>query len=45
VISASAFLRSDVIVLCILILGAMGMALAWSLRWLDRSFVHWRGKL
>ena len=45
VISASAFLRSDVIVLCILILGAMGITLAWGLRWLDRKLVHWRGRL
>ncbi len=45
VISSSAFLRSDVIVLCILILGAMGVSLAWSLRLLDRKLVHWRGRL
>lgn len=45
VISASTFLRNDVIVLCILVLGAMGMALAWGLRRLDRRFVHWRGQL
>jgi len=45
VISASTFLRNDVIMLCILLLGAMGMLLAWALRLLDRRFVHWRGKL
>ena len=45
VISASTFLRNDVIILCILLLGAMGVALAWALRLLDRRFVHWRGRL
>ena len=45
VISSSMFLRSDVIVLCILILGVMGVSLAWGLRWLDRRLVHWRGRL
>ena len=45
VISASNFLRNDVIILCILILGTMGVALAWSLRLLDRRLVHWRGRL
>ena len=45
VISSSMFLRSDVIVLCILILGAMGVSLAWGLRMLDRRLVHWRGRL
>jgi taurine transport system permease protein len=45
VISASTFLRNDVIILCILLLGAMGVTLAWALRLLDRRFVHWRGRL
>ena len=45
VISASTFLRNDVIILCILLLGAMGMTLAWGLRLLDRRFVHWRGRV
>lgn len=45
VISASTFLRNDVIILCILLLGAMGMSLAWALRLLDRRLVHWRGRL
>ena len=44
VISASAFLRNDVIVLCILLLGVLGMALAWAMRTLDRRVVHWRGQ-
>lgn len=44
VMSASAFLRNDVIVLCILLLGALGMALAWAMRALDRRVVHWRGR-
>ncbi len=45
VISASHFLRNDVIILCILLLGLMGVALAWGLRLLDRRLVHWRGRL
>ncbi len=45
VISASTFLRNDVIILCILLLGAMGVILAWGLRQLDRKLVHWRGQL
>ena len=45
VISASTFLRNDIIVLCILLLGALGMLLAWTLRMLDRRLVHWRGRL
>jgi taurine transport system permease protein len=44
VISASTFLRHDVIVLCILLLGALGIALAWAMRALDRRVVHWRGR-
>ena len=44
VISASAFLRNDVIVLCILLLGALGITLAWAMRALDRRLVHWRGR-
>lgn len=44
VISASHFLRNDIIVLCILVLGFLGIALAWMLRALDRRVVHWRGR-
>jgi taurine transport system permease protein len=44
VISASHFLRNDVIILCILVLGLLGVALAWGLRALDRRIVHWRGR-
>ncbi len=44
VISASHFLRNDVIILCILVLGFLGVGLAWALRWLDRRVVHWRGR-
>jgi taurine transport system permease protein len=44
VISASSFLRNDVIVLCILVLGVLGVALAAALRALDVRFVHWRGR-
>ena len=44
VISASHFLRNDIIILCILVLGLLGVALAWGLRALDRRIVHWRGR-
>ena len=44
VISASQFLRNDVIVLCILVLGGLGVLLAWLMRVLDRRLVHWRGR-
>ncbi len=44
VISASQFLRNDVIVLCILLLGGLGVTLAWLMRLLDRRLVHWRGR-
>lgn len=44
VISASHFLRNDVIVLCILLLGGLGVTLAWLLRVLDRRLMHWRGR-
>ena len=43
-ISASHFLRNDVIILCILLLGGLGVALAWLLRAADRRLVHWRGR-
>lgn len=44
VISASHFLRNDVIIVCILILGLLGATLAWALRRLDQHLVHWRGR-
>ena len=44
VISASTFLRNDIIILCIIILGVLGVLLAWSLRALDKRVIHWRGR-
>lgn len=44
VISASHFLRSDIVVLCILILGGLGMALSRALVLVDTRLVHWRGR-
>ena len=44
VISASTFLRNDIIILCILVLGGLGVALTALLRAADRHFVHWRGR-
>ena len=44
VISASNFLRNDIVILCILLLGFLGIALASLLRVADRHFIHWRGR-
>ena len=44
VISASNFLRNDIVILCILLLGFLGIALASLLRRADRHFIHWRGR-
>ena len=44
VISASTFLRNDIIILCILVLGGLGVGLAALLRAADQRFVHWRGR-
>ena len=44
VISASTFLRNDIIILCILVLGLLGVGLAAMLRAADRHFIHWRGR-
>ena len=44
VISASTFLRNDIIILCILVLGGLGVGLAAMLRAADRRLVHWRGR-
>ncbi len=44
VISASSFLRNDIIVLCIIILGILGVTLASLLRAADRWAIHWRGR-
>ena len=43
VLSASRFLRSDVILLGILILGLTGMALSRALLLVERHVVHWHG--
>jgi taurine transport system permease protein len=44
VISASHFLRGDVIILGILLLGLLGIALSRALMLADRHLVHWRGR-
>ena len=44
VISASTFLRNDIIILCIIILGLLGVGLAAALRAVDRRVIHWRGR-
>ncbi|MGI4802847.1 MAG: ABC transporter permease, partial [Janthinobacterium lividum] len=44
VISASTFLRNDIIILCIIILGLLGVGLASGLRAIDRRVIHWRGR-
>jgi taurine transport system permease protein len=44
VLSASKFLRNDVIMVGIVLLGLLGMALGRFLLLLDRRVVHWRGR-
>ncbi len=44
VLSASKFLRNDVIMVGIVLLGLLGMALSRLLLLLDRRVVHWRGR-
>jgi taurine transport system permease protein len=43
IFSASQFLRTDIVVLGILILGILGMLMNAVLVALDRRVVHWRG--
>ena len=44
VFSASQFLRTDIVMMGILILGVFGMALSWGLLRFDTWLVHWRGR-
>ncbi len=44
IFSASQFLRNDVILLGIILLGLLGMGLNSLLLALDRSLIHWRGR-
>jgi taurine transport system permease protein len=44
IFSASQFLRNDVILLGIIILGILGMGLNSILLSLDRGIIHWRGR-
>ncbi|HTZ78050.1 MAG TPA: ABC transporter permease subunit [Stellaceae bacterium] len=43
VFSASRFLRNDVIIVGIIILGVLGMLLNRLVLWLDGAVIHWRG--
>jgi taurine transport system permease protein len=43
IFSASRFLRNDIIIMGILVLGVLGMALSKLLLKLDGAIVHWRG--
>jgi taurine transport system permease protein len=43
VFSASHFLRNDIIVLGIIVLGILGMLLNQGILLIDRAVVHWRG--
>lgn len=45
VLSASKFLRNDVIMVGIVLLGLLGMALSRFLLLLDQRLVHWRGRV
>ncbi len=44
VFSASRFLRTDIILLGIILLGLFGMALSRTLVVIDNRLVHWRGR-
>jgi taurine transport system permease protein len=44
IFSASRFLRNDIILLGIILLGLFGMALSRGLVLLDNRIVHWRGR-
>ena len=44
IFSASRFLRNDIIMLGIILLGVLGMALTGGLALIDRRVVHWRGQ-
>lgn len=43
IFSASSFLRNDIIVMNVLILGILGVALSGGLAFLDHRLIHWRG--
>lgn len=45
IFSASRFLRNDIIMLGIILLGVFGMVLTGGLALIDRRVVHWRGRL
>ena len=44
VLSGSHFLRNDIVLLGIIILGLAGMAFSRSLMILEKRLVHWQGK-
>ena len=44
VFSASRFLRTDIILLGIILLGLFGMALSRALVAIDTRLIHWRGR-
>ena len=44
VFSASRFLRTDIILLGIILLGLFGMALSRTLVVIDNRLIHWRGR-
>jgi taurine transport system permease protein len=44
VFSASRFLRTDIILLGIILLGLFGMALSRALVAIDARLIHWRGR-
>jgi taurine transport system permease protein len=44
VFSASRFLRTDIILLGIILLGLFGMGLSRTLVVIDKRLIHWRGR-
>lgn len=44
VLNASNFLRTDVVVMGILVIGLMAWGFDWWMRWLEQRFVPWKGR-
>ncbi len=44
VLNASNFLRTDVVVMGILVIGLVAWAFDWWMRWLEQRFVPWKGR-
>ncbi|MDQ0457804.1 ABC transporter permease subunit [Rhizobium paknamense] len=45
VLNASNFLRTDVVVMGIFVIGGFAALMEWGMRWLERKLVPWKGKI